>query len=92
MIVVHREAPTRDRGPRRPPVWSVRALLGSRCTLAFTGVADAQEGEAVGTVFMAAVIDERAVVVEHHFSGPPTDVRAQAVERAAAVLCSMLTA
>lgn len=71
----------------------VRALLGSRCALAFTGVAGpaTQEGASVGTVFVAAVVDDREAVAEHRFDGTPTDIRAQAVEQAAALLCSLLT-
>jgi PncC family amidohydrolase len=70
----------------------VRRLLGSRCALAFTGVAGpaTQEGAPVGTVFVAAAFDDRVAVAGHHFTGSPTEVRAQAVEQAAALLCSLL--
>lgn len=71
----------------------VQALMGSRCALAFTGVAGPapQEGTPVGTVFVAARIDHRDAVSEHRFEGSPDDVRAQAVEHAAALLCSLVT-
>jgi nicotinamide-nucleotide amidase len=71
----------------------VQALLGARCALAFTGVAGPaeQEGTAVGTVFVAARVDHRDAVSEHHFEGSPDDIRAQAVEHAAALLCALVT-
>lgn len=70
----------------------IRELFGSDCALAFTGVAGpaTQEGRPVGTVFIAALCAARSATAHHEFSGPPDDVRAQAVEHGAALLVSVV--
>ena len=66
----------------------VRAQFGATIGLSTTGVAgpDAQDGVAVGTVFVALSSDRGESVDEHHFAGTRDDVRLAAVDAALTLL------
>ena len=66
----------------------VRAQFGATIGLSTTGVAgpDAQDGVAVGTVFVAVASDRGESVEEHHFGGTRDDVRRASVDAALTLL------
>lgn len=70
----------------------VASRLGTTFGVATTGVAgpDGQDGQPVGTVFVAAAGEGREVVREHHFQGDRTEIRAASVEAALAALLELL--
>lgn len=66
----------------------VRAQFGATIGLSTTGVAgpDAQDGVAVGTVFVAMSSDRGDSVEKHHFGGTRDNVRLASVEAALTLL------
>jgi nicotinamide-nucleotide amidase len=70
----------------------VRSLLDSDVSISTTGVGgpDELEGQAVGTVFIAASVGGSIEVEEHHFDGDPHEVVEQAVTACMALALKML--
>lgn len=64
-----------------------REVLGATIGVGITGVAgpDQQDGQAVGTVFLA-VVGVEETVAERHFAGGREDIRAQSVDAALELL------
>jgi PncC family amidohydrolase len=56
-------------------------LFAADCALAFTGVAGpaTQEGQPVGTVFIAAACGDELRVVQRSLSGEPAEIRLEAI-------------
>ncbi|MFD0807018.1 CinA family protein [Nocardioides caeni] len=72
----------------------VNALLGSRASVAVTGVGGPgeEEGEPPGTVFIATCVEDRIDVTRHLFEGDPPSVLEQTTAAACARLLDRLRA
>ncbi len=72
---------------------NVRTIFDATIGLSTTGVAgpSPSEGKPVGLVYVAAVGENFSEVVECHFSGTRTDIKAQAVAEALKLLIEYLT-
>jgi nicotinamide-nucleotide amidase len=71
----------------------VMKLFSADCALAFTGVAGPaeQEGQPVGTVFIAAATATTVRTHRFRFDGNPTEIRMQSIDAGARMLTGLVS-
>lgn len=70
----------------------VRELMGVDAAVAVSGAGgpEGQDGQPVGTVWMAVAVDELVLAREHHFDGSPDEILAQTATSALRLLLEAL--
>ena len=86
------EGPVISASCARQMAGGVIKLFGADCALAFTGVAGPteQDGQPVGTVFIAAVTGTAERTRHFRFDGNPTEIRMLAIEAGARLLTDLV--
>ncbi|MGH8927142.1 MAG: CinA family protein [Acidimicrobiia bacterium] len=86
------EGPVVSAPAARAMAIGARRLLGCDLAVALTGVAgpEEQDGQPVGTVFIAIAADNSSQAREYHYAGEPVEVRWQAAVSAAQNLASVV--